>query len=256
MKVGMRVFVLCVIAIAAMAQENTQHQDTQAPAQGQGQPERRLQGMRRFGRGGVVGEITAANAEGFTLKTMQGSSATVKLQATTRIYRDQKEIKASDLKVGDTIGVQGTPDTSDPTTWNANFIQDRTAQFKQMKESMGKTMIAGEVKSVDGTKITVLRPDGETQTIEVDENTSFERGREKITLADIKAGDRIFGRGALKDGVFVPTELRAGGFGGGMMGGGPGEGYGGAPGAPAPPGPRVKANPQAPAAGDPKAQPQ
>ena len=32
-------------------------------------------------------------------------------------------------------------------------------------------------------------------------------GGESITLADIKVGDMVAGQGALKNGVFVPTEL-------------------------------------------------
>ncbi len=32
-------------------------------------------------------------------------------------------------------------------------------------------------------------------------------GGESITLADVKVGDSVVGRGALKNGVFVPTEL-------------------------------------------------
>ena len=233
-----KVLLVCGMAMAALAQDGGQQ--AAPPARGQG-PEQRLQGFRRFGRGGVMGEITAASADGFTLKTMQGNAATVKLQPSTKVYRDQKEIKASDLKVGDTIGVQGAPDANDPTTWNANLIVDRTAQVKAMKEQMGKTLIAGEVKAIQDTKLTILRPDGETQTIEVDENTSFQKGREKVTLADIKVGDHVQGRGALKDGVFVPTELRVGGFGmgaGGMERGQ--EGQGGAPGAPPMPGPKTQ----------------
>jgi len=77
-----------------------------------------------------------------------------------------------------------------------------------MKEAMGKTMIVGEVKSIDAPKLTIARTDGVTQTIEADENTSFRRGRdESITLPDIKAGDTVFARGELKNGVFVPTNV-------------------------------------------------
>jgi hypothetical protein len=197
---------------------------------------------------GIMGEITAVNPDGFTVKTMQGNSATVKVSSETKIMRDQQPIKVADLKVGNTIGVSGTPDANDPTTWNASFIIDRTAQANEMKANLGKTMIMGEVKAIDGTNLTVLRPDGQTQTISVDENTSFKKGRESVTLADIKAGDHIGGKGALKGGVFVASELRVGGgigsgggrgrgFGGGQPGGGqPGGGQGQPEGqAPAPP---------------------
>jgi hypothetical protein len=100
---------------------------------------------------------------------------------------------------------------------------------------------------VDALKLTVMRPDNVSQVIGVDEQTSFKRGGrgmaamasgagvidaggagerrgngvgagsgagtgnggggESITFADIKVGDSIAGRGALKNGLFVPTEL-------------------------------------------------
>ena len=82
----------------------------------------------------------------------------------------------------------------------------------QMQAAMGKEFIAGEVKSIDETKLTILRVDGQTQVIEADENTSFTKQRESITLADIKPGDKVMGRGELKNGVFVPKMLRVGDF--------------------------------------------
>lgn len=218
MKSVIRITLMCLLSLAVAAQDNTSQP---APPQGGPGQGRMGGGMRgRMGHG-VMGEITAVNADGFTLKTMQGNAATVKVSSDTKFMRDQQPIKMSDLKVGDTIGVSGTPDANDPTTWNANFIVDRTAQAKEFKENLGKTFIVGEVKSIDGTKLTVQRPDGQTQTIEADENTSFKKGRESVTLADIKVGDHVMGRGAVKDGVFVPSELRVGGPGMGMgMGGG------------------------------------
>ncbi|HZS26333.1 MAG TPA: hypothetical protein VFB76_03820, partial [Candidatus Angelobacter sp.] len=70
--------------------------------------------------------------------------------------------------------------------------------------------IAGEVKAINETKLTIARPDGQTQEIEVDENTSFRKGMESITLPDIKVGDFVRGRGELKNNVFVPKELVVG----------------------------------------------
>ena len=209
-------------ASPAPKQDNSSAAAPQQPEPGQG----RERGMRRGRMRGVMGEITAVNPNGFTVKTMQGNSATVKVSSETKFQREQQAIKMSDLKVGDTIRVGGTPDANDPTTWNASFVSDVTAQVKQFEQNLGKTMIAGEVKSIDGTKLTILRPDGQTQTIEADENTSFHRGRESVTLADIKAGDHVMGRGSVKDGVFVPSELRVGGMGMGMgMGAGGGNGW-------------------------------
>jgi riboflavin synthase alpha subunit len=235
MKSLIKVCLVCALAAMALAQDNTQP----APTQGGGWGGQR-QGMRGHRGRGIMGEITAVNGDGFTVKTMQGNSATVKVSSETKIMRDQQPIKITDLKVGNTIGVSGTADTNDPTTWNASFIIDRTAQANEMKANLGKTMIMGEVKAIDGTNLTVLRPDGQTQTISADENTSFKKGRESVTLADIKAGDHIAGRGALKGGVFVASDLRVGGGMGGGRGFGGGQGPGAGQGQPdgqAPPAP-------------------
>ena len=109
--------------------------------------------------------------------------------------------------------VGGEPAGAD--TWTARVVASRGQMDMQaMREDMGKKFIAGEVKSIDGTKLTVARPDGQSQTIEVDANTSFRKGRESITLPDIKVGDHVFGRGQLNSaGVFVPQTLNVGGMG-------------------------------------------
>jgi hypothetical protein len=38
----------------------------------------------------------------------------------------------------------------------------------------------------------------------------FPQGGESITLGDLRAGDHVFGRGELKNGVFVPAILNFG----------------------------------------------
>jgi hypothetical protein len=82
---------------------------------------------------------------------------------------------------------------------------------QQKPEDNGKTYIFGEVASIDGTKLTIKKPDNSEQVIEVDDDTSFRNERrESITLAEIKVGDLVRGQGALKNGVFVPKELHTG----------------------------------------------
>jgi hypothetical protein len=78
------------------------------------------------------------------------------------------------------------------------------------REDMGKKFIAGEVKAINETKLTIARVDGQTQDIEVDENTSFKKDNVSITLPDIKVGDFVRGRGELTNNVFVPKELIVG----------------------------------------------
>ena len=72
---------------------------------------------------------------------------------------------------------------------------------------MGKDFVTGEVKSLDAPKLTVLRPDNVTQTLELNEETSLRRGRESITMADIQPGDHVVVRGAVQNNAFVPKNV-------------------------------------------------
>ena len=69
---------------------------------------------------------------------------------------------------------------------------------------IGEDFVAGEVKSVEPPKLTVLRTDNVTQTVELNEETSLRKGRESITMADIHPGDHVLIRGASQNNVFVP----------------------------------------------------
>ena len=72
---------------------------------------------------------------------------------------------------------------------------------------LGKDYLAGEVKSVDAPKLTILRVDNVTQTIELNEDTSLRKGRDSITMADIQPGDYVAVRGAMNKDVFVPKNV-------------------------------------------------
>src|SRR4029077_159256 len=64
-----------------------------------------------------------------------------------------------------------------------------------------------EVKSVEAPKLTILRSDKVTQTLELNEETSLRRGRESITMADIQPGDHAVVRGAVENNAFVPKNV-------------------------------------------------
>jgi hypothetical protein len=165
-----------------------------------------------------AGQISEINGDSFTVKTQMGQTLTVKTTAETRFFsKDRTPAALKDLKTGDYVAASG-PLTEGVV--QARFvIQMDDASIKRLQEfkaNLGKTVIAGEVKEITDTKLTILRPDGQTQVIELDESTSLRRREESITLADIKPGDRVFGNGELKNGVFVPKELRVMGAGAGM----------------------------------------
>jgi hypothetical protein len=72
---------------------------------------------------------------------------------------------------------------------------------------LGQDYVFGEVKAIYAPKLTILRPDNVTQTIELNEETSLRKGRDSVTMADIQAGDHVFVRGGMKDNAFEPKSV-------------------------------------------------
>jgi hypothetical protein len=189
--------------------------------------------------------VTAATKDSVTLKTDAGDVYTVTAADTARITRDRQPIKMVDVKPGDTVTAMGTVDAAKKTV-QAMMINDiDAATVQKAKDDMGKTYITGKVTAIDldNAKVTVMRTDGVSQSITLDEGTSIQKGArgiqvglqaemagggrggmgggrpggngagaapaapESITLADVKTGDSIVASGALKGGVFVPVKM-------------------------------------------------
>lgn len=189
-----------------------------------------------FPRGPMVrGTVTATAADHLTIKTDSDEIYQIALTPNTRLMKDRQPVRSTDVKVGDGVGAMGELDAPKKTL-HALFVAVADAeQVKKMREDLGKVYITGKVTAIDDVKLTIMRPDHVSQVIEVDETTSFRKGRirrrdamtpegspaaetgstaaaadvsgEIVTLADVKVGDMIAGRGAVKHGVFVPTKL-------------------------------------------------
>ena len=159
---------------------------------------------------GVAGIITAMDGNAFTIKTREGQTVQVTVSEKTEYRKGRQPAKVSDFKVGDMIFVRG--EKNGDNAWTAEIVGARSGGPGQgnFREGLGKEFIAGEVKSINRTQLTIQRPDGVAQTISVDENTSFRKDGESVTLADLKVGDHVFGRGQLKNDVFVPAVLNVG----------------------------------------------
>lgn len=202
----MRNFLLSTTLLATVFCSAQTPAPSAAPPSKEGAPPQGEQRMRRMtGTGGV---ITAMDANSITIKTFNGKTAAIALTDKTRFSKDRQPAKLSDFKVGDSIMVRG--ESAGEDKWTAAMVGQMNAMMSMMRENLGKTFIAGEIKKIDEAKITILRPDGVTQEIEADENTSFMKQRESITMADIKVGDNIMGQGEVKNGIFVPKTLRVG----------------------------------------------
>jgi hypothetical protein len=214
-----------IVAVAALSTAVVLAQDSQQPANSQRGQRGQFAGMQRLN-----GEVTAVAGANLTIKAEDGATYTVAATDNTRVMHGQNQGKIADVKVGDGVMAAGNLDAPNKTMHALMIVTTDAATLKQLKDNLGKTYIAGRVTAidVDNAKMTIMRPDNVSQTIGFDETTSFKRGGgvairfganagpqgtqqqsagESITLADIKVGDNVTGQGAVKSGVFVPSEL-------------------------------------------------
>ena len=185
------------------------------PSQGQGAPP--AAGQWRITNEGtgqpLLGKITAISKGSMELARPDGTATTVKLTDKTEYRKDRQAAKLADFKVGDLVFVRGEEKADHSVT--AQLIGGRSAGSAGGGRGfgggagfeLGKDFVVGEVKSVEAPKLTVLRPDNVTQTLELNEDTSLRRGRESITMVDIQPGDHVMVRGAVENNVFVPKNL-------------------------------------------------
>ncbi len=173
------------------------------------QGERGPRGERGDGPPPLMGKITSIKGNSLELARQDGTTVIVRLTDKTEFRKDRQPAKAGDFKVDDMIFVRGEQNADKTVT--AMVVAARSGNGPgggpgQLGE-LGKDYVAGEIKSVDAPKLTVLRPDNVTQTIELSEDSSLRKSRESITMADIQPGDHVMARGAMRNGVFVPKTL-------------------------------------------------
>jgi hypothetical protein len=181
-----------------------------APPQGAGQSQR----PEEWHGHGVMGKITSVKDGTLELTRMDGTSVTVKLTDKTEYRKDRQSAKLTDFKVGDMVLIrtEGTGDqdltavivAGHTGTQGGPGMGGSGGGMMMGGGELGKDFVFGEVKSVDAPKITVLRPDNVTQTLELNEETSLRKGRESVTMADIQVGDHVFVHGAVQNNAFVP----------------------------------------------------
>jgi hypothetical protein len=216
-------------------------------------------GGRNFPPGeAVAGKVTSITKDSLVIEPMAGgNSITVKLADGARVSKDRQLIKFEEIKAGDVVFVRGELSNGAIQARAVNVLNPQMVERMQQggagagfgggmgrgggagfnREDWGKKFIAGEVKAIHETRLTVARPDGQSAEVEVDENTSFKRGNESITFPEIKVGDFVRGTGELKNNVFVPKELLVGRPQFRMMGGPEGGPQPPPPDKPAPPAP-------------------
>jgi hypothetical protein len=163
-----------------------------------------------FGRGnGVRGTVTAATPKSFTIRTDEGENYQVFYSPNTRLLKEQQPMEAADVHVGDMLIAGGLVDAKAKTVGAVLVVDVDAEEVRKARDGFGKTWVAGKVTAIHELKITIERAgDKQMQVLAVDENTSFRKRREDVTLADIKVGDFISAQGALQSNTFLAATLR------------------------------------------------
>lgn len=179
---------------------------------------------------GVLGTVTAITPEHFTVKNENGELYTVHYSVNTRIMKSTgggfrrgqdgefeppanppTPIKATEIKVGDAIGASGELDASAKSVGAVVIMQidqERARQMREMQANYGKTWLMGKVTSINDVKVTLQGgPDNVTHMLVADENTSFRKHREPITLGDIHVGDMVRAEGSTQNGAFLARSV-------------------------------------------------
>jgi hypothetical protein len=85
---------------------------------------------------------------------------------------------------------------------------ERVKEMRAMQASFGKTWLMGKVTAINETKVVVHSSvDNAAHAFVADENTTFRKRRERITLADVQVGEMVRVEGAVKDGVFLAVSV-------------------------------------------------
>ena len=197
------------------------------------QPGHRGEGMRGgFGMGnGIVGTVKTVSADHFVIKSDEGPEYTIHFSANTRILRQNarpnmdgtnrigpggippQAIHASEIKVGDVITAGGEVDAQAKSVGAIFILQMNPEMVKFMRDrkaNYGKTWLAGKITAINDVTVKIdSQSDHLSHTFTADENTSFRKGREPVTLGDLQVGEMVEVEGSIKNGVFLATSVRA-----------------------------------------------
>jgi hypothetical protein len=208
---------LAVMRVAAQPPQEAPPPPNPPATQGAGAAQTPGRGGER--RPGLFGKLTAVHDQSIEITQQSGDTVTVKVSGNTQFRKDGQDAKLSDLKVGDIVFVRG--EENPDHTWNAELIGTRASGGfgggrggpnggsggGRPAGVLGQDYVFGEVRSIDAPKLTILRPDNVTQTVELNEETSLRKGRDSITMADIQVGDRIMIRGGMQANAFQPKSV-------------------------------------------------
>jgi hypothetical protein len=85
---------------------------------------------------------------------------------------------------------------------------ERARQMREMQANYGKTWLMGKVTSIQAVTVRLQGgPDNLMHSFVADENTTFRKRHEPITLGEIEVGDMVRTEGSIRNGVFLATSV-------------------------------------------------
>ncbi len=144
---------------------------------------------------GVVSRVAGSSVY---LKTQNGTLYQVETGPNTHFVKNGEAATGNAARAGDTVLAGGELDAKKHTL-GAVFLAvvnaEELDELDQRRGQWGKTWLAGTVTAKHGTTLTVKRPDGVVDTVTVDEDTSFRKKHQSITLPDVQVGDGMTATG-------------------------------------------------------------
>ncbi len=233
------------LAVMISAQDSNSTPSTgQVPAQGsgagggQGQRGGRSGGWGDFGDmggRGIAGTVTEVAVDHYTVKTDAGESYVVHFSANTRILKQPVQkpgeggprgeggergdrqrstpeaIKPGDIKTGDAVAAFGEIDSAAKSVGAVVVMlidPERAKRMREQEANFGKTWLMGKVTAINETTVSLTGAlDHAAHSFQADENTTFRKHREPVTLADVQVGDTIRVEGSVRNGSFFAASV-------------------------------------------------
>jgi hypothetical protein len=197
---------LILLSIPLMAQSQGQENEPPPP------PPPMQQGMGSGMRGPRAGgTIVSVGVGQFQIKETNGETRTVLVNDQTRIREgrrdNQKTLELDDLKPGDHVIVMGQ--LNDNKELVASFVHRFTPDEMARFQNAGDRAF-GQIVSIEGNEIKVHNQFRGDQTIVVNDQTTFLRDGQAITLKDLNVGERIFAVGKETDGKLTAERVTSG----------------------------------------------
>ena len=158
----------------------------------------------------IRGTVARTSGSSIFVKVQDGTVYQVETGANTHFVKSGAATPSDAARTGDTVLAGGELDTKKHTL-GAVFVAvvdaKELAELDQRRGQWGKTWLAGTITAKHGTELVIQRPDGVVNTVSVDEDTSFRKRHQSITLPDVQVGDGMTATGVPGKDVFVAKVL-------------------------------------------------